>query len=69
MVDTVRAEVRLAGELALTNLAAPEVAALAGLRTAPGAASLAEEPRLDLLAGAVSGLGYGLGYGLGQGQG
>ena len=46
-----RAEVRLAGELALTNLAAPEVAALADLRTAPGAAALAEEPRLDLLAG------------------
>ena len=46
-----RAEVRLAGELALTNLATPEITAFAGLRTGPGAAALAEEPRLDLLAG------------------
>ncbi len=46
-----RAEVRLAGELALTNLATPEIAALAGLRAGPGAAALVEEPRLDLLAG------------------
>jgi len=49
----VRAEVRLAGQLALTNLATPEIAALAELRTGPGAAALAEEPRLDLLAGGL----------------
>ena len=42
---------RLAGELALTNLATPEIAAFAELRTGPGTAALAEEPRLDLLAG------------------
>ena len=54
MLEKVRAEVRLAGELTLTNLAAQEVTAFMAMRTSPAAAAVVEEPRLDLLAGTAS---------------
>ena len=52
VLEKVRAEVRLAGELLLTNLAVQEVTAFMALRTSSAAAAVTDEPRLDLLAGA-----------------